>query len=147
MAAISAQVLQRKESALRGVEPIAPLDDHRALIQELVKAQIHQLGTRLEAIEVDVRELNAAGVDAHQLEGWAGDVSCRSRASGDAPDERRLARPEVAFEKQEIPLPQAAAESFAGRFGFLWRAGDQVKQSGRSRPREAEAASRRRPPP
>jgi len=117
-------MLDRKQSSLRRFEAVAPLDHHRAIVQKLVEAQIGELGAGLQPVEVDVRDLDASGIDTHQLERRACDVCGRSRAARHAPDERGLARAKVTFEKKQIALAQASTEVLAGRLGFRWRAGD-----------------------
>lgn len=99
-AAVSAEMLDREQRRLWRVQPVAPLDDHRALIEKVLQAEVEELGIGPEAVEVDVGELNAPWVHAHQLKGGAGDVRRRSGAPGNAADEGRLARAEVAFEQK-----------------------------------------------
>ena len=71
--AVAPEVLDLDQSRTRRAEPVAPLDQHRALVGQLVQAQVCQLRRGLDPVQVDVRELHPAGVDAHQLEGRAGD--------------------------------------------------------------------------
>ncbi len=105
-------------SGWRGLEPVAPLDHDRALVEKLLKAEVDKLGAGLEAVEVDVGQLNAPRVHPHQLEGGAGHVGRRSGPTRQAPDECCLAGTEVAFEKEQIALSEPAAEILAGRLGF-----------------------------
>lgn len=124
-------MLDRKQGGLRrttlssspsggwgGLEPVAPLDHDRALVEKLLQAEVEKVGAGLEAVEVDVGQLNAPGVHPHQLEGGAGHVCRRSGATRQAADERCLAGAEVAFEKEQIALPEPAAEILAGGLGF-----------------------------
>ncbi len=101
-----------------GLEPVAPLDHDRALVEKLLQAEVEKVGAGLEAVEVDVGQLNAPRVHPHQLEGGAGHMRRRSGATRQAADERCLAGAEVAFEKQQIAQPKPAAEILAGRLGF-----------------------------
>jgi hypothetical protein len=83
-----------------GFETIAPLDHHRALVEKLLQAKVYQLRSDLETIEIDVSDLHAARINAHQLESGARDMCRGPCASGDAPHEGRLAGAKVALEKK-----------------------------------------------
>ena len=140
-------MLERKQGSLGRIHAVTPLDHHGALIKELLQSEVDKLGPDLEAVEVDMRNLNAAGVDANQLKGWACDMCGRPDATRESPDESCLACAKVAFEQNKVALSQPRSELLTCRFGFRWSVGDDVKQSGRSRSRAAAAAFHRYQPP
>ena len=144
MTAIASKVLYGNQRCLWGFKAITPFDDDSALIKELIQPEVCQLAAVLQAVEVDVRHLQAPGVHANQLKGWARDVSRRAHASHDSADEGRLAGAKVAFEKNEIALRKPLCKLLTRRLRFRGSGGDDVKQSGRSRSRAAAAARRRR---
>ena len=126
-------MLDRQAGRFRRFDPVAPLHDHCSLVEKLLETELAELGTGLDSVQVDVRDLDAAWVNTHKLKRRARDVRRGARPSRDATDEGRLAGPQVAFDKDQIPLPKPAAESFAGGLGLGRGVGDEVKQSGRSR--------------
>src|SRR2546428_2278184 len=71
-ATVAALVLDGDHRGVRAdclVYPIAPLDDHRSRIQQLIEAEVPQLVTFFEPVQVDVRELQATRIDTDELEG------------------------------------------------------------------------------
>src|SRR5690242_9881927 len=96
---VTAEVLDLDDGRAVDVDSVAPLDDDGALVRKLVEAEVGKLGAVLDAIQVDVGELHAAGVHAHQLKRRARDIGARSGALRDAAHERRLARTELARQK------------------------------------------------
>src|SRR5437773_1615541 len=146
-AAVAAKVIDRYLRRPVHVQPLPPLHDDRALCRELVQAEVSQLRALLHSIEVDVRQLETAWVDTDQLERGARHVRHRPRPLGDAADERRLAGAQLAGQQHDISLSQPLAEQHPGAFGLGRRAGDFVRQSGRSRCSEGPRRSPSRPSP
>ena len=73
-AAVTAEVLDLDLRRPLDLDPVAPLDDDRALVGELLQAEVAKLGAGLDAVQIDVCELNPAGIYAYELEGRAGDL-------------------------------------------------------------------------
>jgi len=121
-AAVAAQVFdgdQRGVRAYGSINPIAPLDDHRSRIQQLVEAQVAKVVALFQAVQVDVSELQAAGIDSDQLEGRTGHRRGRPAASGDSAHERGLARAELSPQEDKVARPQAPAQLLARCLGLL----------------------------
>src|SRR5260370_35453515 len=72
-AAVAAEMLDLDQSGAAHLQSVAPFDDHRALLGELLEAKVRELRELLDPVQVDVRQLDSTRVDAHQLEGWARD--------------------------------------------------------------------------
>jgi len=102
VAAVSSEVLDRKQRSLGRFKTVTPLDHHGAPLKELVQAEVSELGSILQAVEIDVGNLHATGVDADELKGWARDVSGRAHATHQATDECRLACAKVAFDENQV---------------------------------------------
>jgi hypothetical protein len=126
-------VLEVDEGRVAGVEPVAPLDDDRSLVEQLVQAEVAELAGCFDPIQVDMGKLDTSRVDANQLEGGARDRSGRSRTTRQAADEGGLPRSQLAGQQDHVPGPQALAEMLSDGFGLRRRAGDLLTQSGRSR--------------
>src|SRR5713226_648482 len=132
-ATVAALVLDGDHCGVRAdclIDPIAPLDDHRSCIQQLIEAEVAQLVTLFEPVQVDVRELQAAWIDADELEGRTRHRRRRSHASGDPTHKCGLARAELAPYEDQIALAQAPAQLFAYGLSLVGRRG--LKRSGRS---------------
>src|SRR5207302_5502063 len=139
-AAVAAEVLDRDERAARAGQPLAPLDHHRARVQELVETYVANFVVLLEAVEVDMSKLHAASIDAHQLESRARHLSRRSGSPSHPAHERGLARPELAFQEDEVAGAQPPAELLAGGLGLDGRRG--VTRNGRSQRASSRPVSR-----
>src|SRR6266571_1466715 len=98
-AAVAAKVLDVDACGSVHVHPVAPLDDDRSVVGELLEPEVTQLGVVLHAVQIDVGELHAARVDAHELEGGARDVGLRAGALSDSADEGGLARAKLTREE------------------------------------------------
>src|SRR5216684_4002105 len=72
-----------------------------------------------QAVQVDVSELQAAGIDSDQLEGRTGHRRGRPAASGDSAHERGLARAELSPQEDKVARPQAPAQLLARCLGLL----------------------------
>src|SRR5260370_10766278 len=90
-AAVAAEMLDLDQGGAAHLQAVAPFDDHRALLGQLLEAKVRQLRELLDPVQVDVRHLQATRVDAHQLKGWARDRRGRPRAPRDPSHERGLA--------------------------------------------------------
>src|ERR1700674_3226452 len=108
-AAVAAEVLDLDPRGVVDLQAIAPFDDDRALLGELLEAEVAKLRDVLHAIEIDVGELHPARIHADQLEGWARHRRTRAGALGHAADEGRLARAQLARQEHDI----AGAQPFA----------------------------------
>src|SRR5216684_3878365 len=128
-AAVAAEVLDGDRGGVRAVHSIAPFDDHRPRIEQLLETEVAQLIASLQAVEVDVRQLQPAGIDADQLECGARHQRSRPTPARNAAHERGLARAELALQEDEIALAQAPAQLHARGFCLLRRRGP--TQSGR----------------
>ena len=106
---VAAERLDLDQRRTVDLEPVAPLHDDRALLGELLQAQVAQLHAVFDPIEIDVRELYAARVDAHQLKGRARDWRWRARTLRDAAHERRLAGAELAGQEHHVAGSQPLA--------------------------------------
>src|SRR5438552_17184436 len=81
---------------------IGPLDDDRCvgIIEDLIKTEaVERAG--LDAVQVDVVNLHAAGVLIDECEGWAGNLVDVGHAEtiGKALSEEGLPRPEIAIQE------------------------------------------------
>src|SRR2546430_3796884 len=108
-AAVAAEMLDLEQGRTVDLEPVAPFHDDRALLGELLQAQVAQLRAVFDPIEVDMRELYPARVDAHQLKGRARDWRWRARTLRDAAHERRLASAELAGQEHHVAGSQPLA--------------------------------------
>src|SRR5690349_1583540 len=132
-AAVAAEVLELDHRRAVDLEALAPLDHHRAVVGQLVEPQVAELGAFLDAIEVDVGQLQVARIDAHELKGRARDVRLGPGASSDAADKGRFARAELADQQHHVALAEALAKKHPRVLRLGGRVGDYVRQSGRSR--------------
>src|SRR5579864_94482 len=73
-AAVTAEVLDLDHGRAVDLEAVTPLHHHRSAVGQLVEPEIAELEAVLHAIEVDMGQLHAAGIDAHELKGRARDV-------------------------------------------------------------------------
>ena len=112
------------------VEAVAPFDHHRALVEQLVEAEVGELARRLHAVQVDVRELHPARIDPHQLEGRALRPARRSRCPAPGPRTKVV-----------LPAPSGPASSTRSP-GFEPRI-PASRPRPPSRPREAVISSRK----
>ena len=117
-------MLERKQGSLRRVNAISPLDDNGALIEELLESQLGELGPVLHSVKVDMRDLHAPRIDAHQLKGWACDMSRRRNTPREPADESRLTSTQVAFEQNQVALHQPRPKLLTHRFGLRRSVGD-----------------------
>ena len=109
------------DADLRGavdLDALAPLHHDCALLRELVEAEVRELGDVFDPVEVDVRELDAAGIDANELERGARDPRLGPGATRDAADKRRFARAELTAEQDDVAGLQTLAETLAGELGL-----------------------------
>src|SRR5260370_25393875 len=121
-AAVASQVLDgdhRSVGADRAIDLIAPFDDHGSRIQQLVEAEVAKLVAFFQPVQVDVSELQAAGIDSYQLEGRTGHWRHRPAASGDPSHKRGLARAELSSQQDKVARPQAPAQLLARTLGLL----------------------------
>src|SRR5260370_19220644 len=102
-AAVAAEMLDLDQSGAAHLQSVAPFDDHRALLGELLEAKVRELRELLDPVQADVRQLHSTRVDADQLEGWARDRRGRPGASRDASHEGGLPRSQLP--RQPDPLP------------------------------------------
>ena len=100
------------------LQAVAPLDDQSSLVGQLLQAEVGELGGVLDAVQVDVRELHAAGIDAHQLERRAGDRCDRGCAAGHAAHKGGLARSQLARQQDHVTRAQPLSKQLAERLGF-----------------------------
>src|SRR6266702_898725 len=98
-AAVAAEVLDVDPCGPVHFHAVAPLNEDRSVVGELLEAEVTQLGVVLDAVQVDVGELHTARVDAHELEGGARDVGLRAGALSDSADEGGLARAKLTREE------------------------------------------------
>src|SRR5258706_5690084 len=131
----------------RRLEAVAPLDHDRSLVQQLLDPEVDELRRALDAIQVEMRQLDPTGIEAHQLEGGARHRRGRSHATRDASDESGLPRPQLTCQQDQVTGAQAFAEALAGRLGLRGGARrDLLRQSGRSRAPQAACPPRWRRP-
>src|SRR5215831_17049228 len=131
-AAVAAEVLDLDPRRAVYIEPVAPLDHDRPLQGQLFQPQVAQLRLALDPIKVDVRQLEAARVDADQLKGRAGNRRHRARAHRYAADEGCLPGSQLAGQEHDIAGEKTLAEQHARAFCFGRGAGDLLTQNGRS---------------
>ena len=117
-AAVAAEVLDLDQSGARHLQAIPPLDDKGTLLGELLQAKAGELGVLLDSVQVDVRELQPAAIDAHQLKGGAGDRRGRPGAARHAADKSRLARAKLADQQHHVADAKAGSEALADCFGL-----------------------------
>src|ERR1700681_1175536 len=72
-AAVATEMLYFDQGRGAHLQTVAPFDDNRALLGQLLETQVCQLRQLLDPVQVDVRQLYRTREDAHQLEGWARD--------------------------------------------------------------------------
>ena len=125
-AAVAAEVLDLDQRGARHLQTIAPFDDERAILGELLQAKAAELGAVLDAIKVDVSNLHRPGVDANQLKGWARDGRHRAGAPCHAAHESGLPRSELAGQQDHVAGSKALAQAFAGGLGLCRRGGDEL---------------------
>src|SRR5712692_10894194 len=89
-AAVAPEVLDLDVRCTVDLQAVAPLHDHGPLARELFEAEVAQLRRVLDAVEVDMGELNSTGIDPHELKCRAGHRSVRTGALGNTADERRF---------------------------------------------------------
>ncbi len=131
-AAVAAQVFELDQRRAVDVEALSPLDHDSSLAGELFEAKVAQLRAVLDPIQVDMGELHASRVNAHQLERWAGYGSIGAGALRDAADECRLSGAKLADQQHHVAFAQRFAKALPHLFGFCGRVGGLAKQSGRS---------------
>jgi len=71
-AAIAAEMLDFDEGSVWNFNPVAPFDDDRPGVRELIDPNVCEFGAVFDSIEIDVSQLQPARIDAHQLERRAG---------------------------------------------------------------------------
>src|SRR6202165_1135944 len=129
-AAVAAQMLYRDHRGVDACHSIAPLDDHGSRIEQLVEAEVAQLVAFFQPVQVDVRELQSAWIDADELEGRTRHRRRRAATPGDPAHKCRLARAELSAQEDEVAQAQAPAQHLARGFGLVARRG--LKRRGRS---------------
>jgi hypothetical protein len=100
------------------IYPLAPLHDHSASVQQLLQPEVAHLVASVQAVQVDVRQLNTAGIDADELERGTRNRRRRTAASCDPAHECGLTRSKLAFQQNEIALAQAPAQILTGSLGL-----------------------------
>src|SRR5260370_5088294 len=68
-AAVAAEMLDLDQSGAAHLQSVAPFDDHRALLGELLEAKVRELRELLDPVQVDLRQLHSTPADPDQLEG------------------------------------------------------------------------------
>src|SRR5207245_3734034 len=155
---VAAEVLDRDQSKLEPPHPgfagpphkwggktLAPLDDDCPLVQQLLEAEVAEVISLLQPVQVDMGQLQTTGIDAYELERWTSHRRRRSRPSRHPAHEGGLAGAELAFQEDEVALAQAPAELLASRLGLDRRG--RLTQSGRSRRASGARVSHRRRSP
>src|SRR5260370_16994927 len=132
-AAVAAEMLDLDQSGAAHLQSVAPFDDHRALLGELLEAKVRELRELLDPVQVDVRQLHSTRVDADQLEGWARDRRGRPGASRDSSHEGGLPRSQLAGQQDHVAGHQALAQVLADGLRLRSGVGDDVMQTGPTR--------------
>ena len=101
-ATVTSEMLDVDERSIRDFNPIAPLNDDRALVYQLFESQARQLCVLFDSVKVDVRELQAAWVHTNQLKRRARHGRRRADSSRDTAHEGRLSRAELTREQDDI---------------------------------------------
>jgi len=117
-AAVAAKVLDLDQRGVVDLHPVPPLHHHGALPRQLFEAEVAELAAVLDPVEVDVRKLESAGVEAHQLEGRAGDRRIRAGASRHAADKGGLAGAQLTREQDHVARLESLAEALSGVLGL-----------------------------
>lgn len=108
-----------------GRDPLGPFDDHvPRRLRQVPDQQVVEGLRKRQPIGVDVEDVAAALVDVEQGEGGAGDVARDAQSAGQAAHEGRLARPEVALERQDGVRRQQGRERLGRPLGLFTRTGD-----------------------
>ena len=111
--------------------PAAPFDGgDGAVFQHLRQAEVDDVGQLVEAVHVDVDQLDAerGRVAAHQGEGGAGHRLAHAHGPSQALGEGRLAGAEIAVEEQHVARQQGAGDG-GGRRPW-WRRGRRRRSPG-----------------
>ena len=101
-AAVASEMLDVDKCSIRGFNPIAPLNDDRALVYQVFESQARQLSVVFDSVKIDVRELHAAWVHTNQLKRRARHGRRRADSSRDTAHEGRLSRAELTGDQYHI---------------------------------------------
>ncbi len=113
-----------------GGDRVAPLDDrHRAVVEQLGQPQVERLRHLLQPVDVQVVQVQAAGVAADQCERRARDLLVDAEAPTEALRERGLARAQVADQHEQVRRAGELGQGRSQVAGLVHRRGpgDQLR--------------------